>query len=185
MNNLQQKALHRELKGAGASSRESQELAGIASRLGVLKNSDVPQATGSRPRKKLRLALIIGIPAVTGLALGMFLVVVSQTVLPGSTLYPIQAGSDSLAAAVSPSYRGTVMMKRAEQVKQLIHNGAPADKVLATLADYEKQAASYKSAASNYAAFEYCKNNLQQAAQQATNSERQAITKALVSLSAV
>jgi len=186
MNSKQHKQLTAELRIAGATNTELTELAGIASNLSKLKSKSLPFGVPDRqPHARLRLVLGIGVPAIIGVAVGIFLVVVSQTVLPGSPLYPVQAASDDLAAAIAPRYQETLMMKRAEQVRQLITNHAPSDRVFATLADYKKQAASYKSIASNYAAFEYCKDNLQQAAGQATDRERQAIDKTLSSLADV
>lgn len=183
MNNPQKKVLRSELKAAGASDGELKELVDVASGLSGLKSSGLPQL--KQPRRKLRSVLAISVPAAVGLVIGMLVIVASQTVLPGSPLYPVQASSDRVAAAIDPSYRGTIMMRRAEQVKQLISSGAPSNRVFATLADYKKQAAGYKSEASNYAAFEYCKNNLQQAAVHATNNERQAINETLSSLTDV
>ena len=74
------------------------------------------------------------------------------------------------------------MMKRAQEVKQLIAEHANSSLVLATLADYQTKASAYKSVSANYAVFEYCKNNLQQAAAIAPSPERQAINKTLLSL---
>lgn len=186
MNSKQHRKLTAELRAAGATNTELKELGSIASNLSKLKRKSLPLGVPDRQRRaRLRLVLGISAPAIIGVAVGMFLVIASQTVLPGSSLYPVQAASDGLAAAINPRYQETLMMKRAEQVRQLIANHAPSKRVFATLADYKKQAASYKSVASNYAAFEYCKDNLQQAAGQATGRERQAINKTLSSLADV
>ena len=77
------------------------------------------------------------------------------------------------------------MMKRAAQVKQLVAAHASSSLVLATLADYRVEASAYKAISAHYAVFEYCKNNLEQAASIAPATERQAINKSLLSLQSV
>ena len=173
MKNQSHNNLTEELKLAGAADSEVNGLVSVASKLGRLKNAKT---------SSWKTLVPVGLTSLTGLALGMTLVILSQTVLPGSLLYPVQKLSDNVAMGVNPEYRGTVMMKRAQEVKQLITDQANSNLVLATLADYQTEAAAYKSASANYAVFEYCKSNLQQAAAKAPNPERQAINKALLTL---
>ncbi|HVC35961.1 MAG TPA: hypothetical protein VNE40_00740 [Candidatus Dormibacteraeota bacterium] len=185
MNSKSSNNLSNELKSAGASDEEVKELVVVASNIKHLKDS---KGSVARPvlqaqrQNRWRTLIPIGLTSLAGLALGMAVVILSQTVLPGSLLYPVQKLSDNVAVSVNPSYRGSVMMKRAQEVKQLIADHANSGVVLATLADYQVEALSYKSAPANYAVFEYCKSNLQQAATIAPNSERQAIDKTLSSL---
>lgn len=188
MSDPQGEQLWSELQAVGASATESQELIRIASRLRHLNDDAAVHTDATRDKRHhrgLRTILIITIPTVMGMTLGMVLVIASQTVLPGSPLYPVQFASDTVAASFVPSYRGTIMMKRAMQVQQLVYSRAPSDEVSATLADYRKEASGYRSATSNYAALEYCKTTLQEAAAQAPGTERQAIDAVLVSLSDV
>lgn len=185
MKNQSHNNLKEELKSAGASDSEVSELVAVASNLKHLKDS---KSLVAKPilqvqrQSRWRTVIPIGLTSLTGLALGMALVILSQTVLPGSLLYPIQKFSDNVSMSVDPDYRGTVMMKRAQEVKQLIAEHANSNLMLATLADYQKEALAYKSVSANYAVFEYCKSNLQQAANIAPNFERQAINKTLLSL---
>lgn len=181
--NHQSNSLRKELELAGATDSEIKELLPLASRLKQLKSSKaVPRR---RHRTRWQSLLPVGITSLTGLAMGMALVILSQSVLPGSLLYPVQKLSDNVSMSVDPAYRGTVMMKRAQQVKQLIAEHASSNLVLATLADYQTEATAYKSAPANYTVFEYCKSNLQQAANMAPALERQAINKTLSSLNDV
>lgn len=168
--------LRRELKQAGATDSEVAELLPVAKSLRQLTRV---------PRNRPVAIIHVGVTALAGLALGMALVVFSQTSLPGSWLYPVQKLSDNVAIHMQPDYRGTVMMKRAQEVKELIVAHSSSKVVLATLSDYSDEAATYKTAPANYAAFEFCKESLQQAAKMATSSERQAINAALTSLSQV
>jgi len=187
MNSKQKNTLKNELKIAGATKDELGSLVNIASRLDNLKSVDkqVTSRQDKHQSKRFKAVFAIGLPAVTGLVIGMLLIIFSQTVLPGNLMYPVQKMSDILAISMDSSYRGTIMMKRDDQVKQLVDNNASSSKVLATLADYKKQAESYKSISSNYDAFEYCKNSLELAAKNAPSPERQAINNTLRSLSDV
>lgn len=183
MNARSQSHLRTELTSAGASAAEVDTLIDVASSLTHLQ--DHRSNTAVRPHRRWRTFVPFGLTSLSGIALGMALVIFSQTVLPGSWLYPVQALSDTVAVSVDSGYKGTVMMKRAEQVKQLIAAHASSNVVLATLADYKTEAAQYKSIATNYAAFEYCKTSLQQAAAIAPSTERQAIVGTLDSLNTV
>ena len=169
------KQLRKELLLAGASPAETQDLLPIASRLSSLQAS-----------KKASRWLSIIKPAAftaTGLALGAFLIITAQAVSANSWLYPVQKFSDHVAISVHPQYRANVMMKRAQQVNQLVAAHASPQQVLATLADYTREASTYKTMPhANYAAFEYCKTNLQQALAASTLSVHQAIASSLQSL---
>ena len=174
-----------ELRQAGASESEANELVALAISLKQLKNpKDLAVKPASQDQRQFsrRTLIPVGIPLITGLVLGMVLVILSQTVLPGSVLYPIQKLSDNVAMSINSDYRGTVMMKRAQEVKQLVAQHASSNLVLATLADYRVEASAYRLISAHYAVFEFCKSNLQQAATTAPNPERQAIDKTLLSL---
>jgi hypothetical protein len=172
-------ALRHELIAAGADETEARELASIAARLQTLKAPEQATPNIARYARPKRLACF-------GLATAAFAVslavIASWSVLPGSRLYPIQKFSDSVAIAARPSYRATVMMRRAAQVKALVNEQAPSAAVLAALADYQQQAAASKSTPANYAVFERCKTSLQQAANAAPNPQRAAIAHTLESL---
>jgi len=185
MNSRPLNHLKKELRSAGAPDSEVDGLLSVATSLKQLKSAEASFTHPKLPDKRAsnwRKLIPLGLTSLSGLALGMALVVLAQTVSPGSWLYPVQKLSDSVAMAVDPSYRGTVMMKRAQEVKQLIAGHANPDLVLATLADYQSEAAAYKSVPANYAVYEYCKSNLKQAAAAAPEPERQAINNALTNL---
>jgi hypothetical protein len=166
--------LTKELTAAGASQAEVRQLVPIAANLSLLK--------ASKPKRAFTFAQPLSFAA-AGLVMGMFLVIVSQAALPTSWLYPVQKLSDSVAIDVHSQYRATIMMKRAQQVNQLVANHASANEVLAALADYTNEASAYKTMPhASYSAFEYCKSNLQQASAAASPSVRQAISGSLDSL---
>jgi hypothetical protein len=183
MNTANQRQLKKELRQAGANPGELAELMPIASKLSLLKTD---KTADSETHSKASYVLHFMRPtalAAFGVAFGMFLVIVSQSALPTSWLYPVQNVSDSIAIDLHPAYRATIMMKRAQQVNELVANHSGSRKVLATLAEYVKEADAYKvMPRANYAAFEFCKSNLQQAAAIAPNPERLAIESTLTTL---
>jgi hypothetical protein len=183
MKDHKQQQLRKELRDASAKTAEIEELVPIASRLSLLKHSVTPAVDAGKATTRWQRIFKPIAFGVSGLALGVAVIVISQSVLPTSQLYSIQKFSDNVAVSFHPQYRATVMMKRAQQVNELVAGHASSGKVLATLADYTKEASAYKSTPqANYAAFEYCKTNLQQAASAASPTVRQAISSSLESL---
>lgn len=167
--------LQHELHEAGATAEEIADLAPIANNLRHLRLTTI-----SKPRRRAIRYFRIG--AAYGLALGIICIVLSLNTLPGSALYPVQKLSDNVAVALHKNYRATVMMKRAQQVRSLVEKHADSPVVFATLADYQDEATTYTATSSNYAAFEYCKEMLQQAALLAPSDQRQAIDTTLAAL---
>lgn len=173
--------LRKELHQAGANAAEVDELLPIASQLNKLSARQVDSAK-SNTYHLVRLLRPAAFTA-SGLVLGMLLVMVSQAASPTSILYPMQKFSDKVAIYVHPQYGATVMMKRAQQVNQLVSEHASSKQVLATLADYTIEANDYESTPrANYSAFEFCKTNLEQAASLASPQVKQAISNSLQSL---
>ena len=174
--------LSKELDLAGAKRSEKGGLIEVANQLRTLNSprSAYVNAKSSRPWWQRWPVAQLGLSALIGLSLGASIVAYSQTSLPGSWLYPAKRVSEKVAVVLDPSYRATLMMRRSQEVEELIGAHASKPVVLAILADYRTEAAAYKSP--NYAAFEYCKNNLEQAAKAAPPPERSAIADALSSL---
>jgi len=171
--------LSQELRRAGAKPAETDGLVKVAAQLRHLKASGPAYA---RPRWRRWNLAPLAMAAVAGIILGSVLVAYAQTSLPGSWLYPAKRASEKVAVAVDPAYRATLMMRRSQEVEALVGRHANQQVILATLADYRTAAAAYK--ADNYAAFEFCKSNLQQAASAAPGPERAAIDNTLSSLRA-
>lgn len=171
MNKRQQK-LAQELRDSGASHEELGRLLSVANTLSLLK---AQRTYVGRFRSVKPVAYLA-----SGLVAVLALVIFSQSALPTSWLYPVQEASDDAAILVHPQYRAVVMMRRAHQVNQLVAMHASPEQITATLADYTKQASAYKDASyANYAAFEYCEDNLKQAMTQAAPTVRDAIEHSL------
>lgn len=175
--------LTQELHMAGASDAEIRDLLPIASRLAQLQNLRSTATTNhASPSHWLRI-LKPATYILSGLALGVLLIVMSLAASPTSVLFPVQKLSDNIAVHANPNYRAIVMMKRAQQVNQLVRGHASTTQVLAVLNDYTSEANVYKdSSHADYAAFEFCESNLHQAALAASPAIRKAIFASLQSL---
>lgn len=167
-----------ELRAAGASRQEAEELGRIAVSLIRLKGREPVVSVKVRHRYRLPLKLSLAITG--GLLLGGLVVAAAQTVYPGNWLYPVKRVSENLAVAIRPDYRGVVMMRRAQEVKELVASHSDPSLVATTLQDYRLEAAAYKT--KNYAAFEYCKANLVQAEALASVSEKPLIASAIAGI---
>lgn len=176
--------LRKELRQVGADGAEVDALLAIATGMRLLRQDQVAPAQRDRTSSPLQRISKPAAFAASGLVLGMLLVILSQSALPTSVLYPVQRLSDSIAINAYPQYRAAVMMRRAQQVNQLVAERASSPQVLAALADYRLEASVYKAMPhANYAAFEFCKTNLEQAASSTDSAQlRQAISSTLQSL---
>ena len=167
--NKKQLQLEQELRQAGASPSEINELTSVALKLELLKTA--------RKRKLIWTTVLKPVAlAASGLALSGIIVMVAQSAIPTSLLYPVQKLSDAIVVDIDPGYRATVMMRRAQQVDELVAHHASPYVILATLGSYDSEAATYKDTMhDNYAAFDYCKSSLEQAATAAPQRVREAI----------
>ena len=183
MKDSDQRQLRHELGHVGASKAEIMALLPVAAKLEQLAGLPLP-AIEPRPQFNFKVRLVRNVAlTIAGIAAVFMLIAVSQSVSPMNVMYPLQKLSDNVAVAVHPQYRANVMMKRAQQVNTLVASHASSDKVLAVLADYDNEAKAYQTMPhANYAAFEFCKANLQQAAKVAPAYERHAILASLQSL---
>lgn len=129
--------LRKELIQAGAKPEEVPGLVHLAGRLSSLKEPIEKPAYLRTLLKPISLAA-------TAMVLGMFLIVLSQSVQPSSWLYPVQEVSDNISVDIKPAYRENVMMKRAGQVNQLVASHASAKQILSTLNQYSTLAKAYK-----------------------------------------
>ena len=174
-----------ELRSAGASPAEAKKLIPIAARLYKL----APQLRGedqTAPQPAFRRYLAFWATAtLLVLFTGLAIAAISQSALPGSRLYPIEHTLDTLAVAIHPAYRKTVMMKRAHQINTLALSGSPSQIMLPVVADYRNLAATYqKTPHANYAALIYCKAELAKAAHRSPPVVRQAITSSIDAIDA-
>jgi hypothetical protein len=170
--------LQAELKQAGAKPSEIKQLLPIATGL---------RQIGQKSRHSGWLKLVWPVSyGLVGTMVGVVLIISAEAASPTSWLYGLQKLADASVVKLDPSYRATVMMKQAHQVNWLVAQKASPHQILAVLADYADTARTYQGqSGTNYAAFDYCKTNLQQAAVQASPAVRQAINNSLASLNDV
>lgn len=162
--------LQRELLAVGAGPNEARELVHLASQLPKLRlRATAPNAN---PRLWLQTT---GTFAAIGAIVAAF--IMAQNSLPGSWLYSLKRVSENTVATINPDYQGTIMMRRAQEVSELVTAHAPESTVLTTLQQYQQVASSYKDA--NQAAIAYCKHHLETAQTNATPAERYAISQTL------
>lgn len=170
-----QQHLRNELKSGGAKPSEVESLVTIAEQLRLLKKP-LPKVY-QRPLWQRAIPFVS--TALASLVVGVFLVASSQSVMPSSFLFPIQRLSDEVAINIHPEYRGTMMMKRVQQVKLLVANKASSQDILATLNDYQSVASEYKFTPSDPRVLEFCKSYLTQAADMAQGADKRAIINVL------
>jgi len=180
--------LKQELRDAGAAPGDATKLSQFATGLTRLQTGTPKLSDGIRWRPRRRVWSVL--PAVAlagagGLLAGLLLVALAQTSFPGSLLYPVKRASEAVALQTQPDYRGVLMMRRAQEVRELVSRNGSSDLVATTLHDYATDAIAYKAqTGQNYAAFRYCQANLQQAESQARGKERQQIAGTLAALPA-
>jgi len=187
MNRDNHEPLEAQLQQAGATERESKELARLARSLHHLQGQEPKRAASAatpmppqvRPPYRRRM-VSVGLAAIGSILVGVALAAVAQTTYPGTLLYPVKQLTESVAVAIQPNYHGVLMMRRAQEVKQLVALHRSPSLVNATLQNYKAQVARYKGG--NYADFEYCENTLRQAEALASGSERLAIAATIASV---
>jgi hypothetical protein len=181
-------SLESELKQAGANADEAKVLAALALSLHDLKGTEPRMNLEHQARNPFgnlwhtsSRALTTSLTAVGALCIGLVVAAISQTTIPGNPLYPVKQITESVAVAVQPNYRGVLMMRRAQEVKQLVAQNDSPRLIDATLQSYKSEVAQYKGG--NYADYEYCENTLHQAQSMATGAERLAIAETIASVS--
>ncbi len=178
MGNNDAHSLEAELRQAGASSGEARELAEFARSLHQLKGREPRLSSVKRPQSRPFAALVASV-AVVG-AIGLAIASIAQNTYPGNLLYPVKRLTENVAVIVEPNYRGVLMMRRAQEVKQLVALHDNPQLINATLKSYKNEAADYRGG--NYADFEYCESTLRQAETMSSDAERVAIAETIASV---
>jgi hypothetical protein len=185
MNRHQRDTVRGELHTAGATDAEAEELLSLAENLHRLRS---PNGAKSGRRWVYGGIHILAMPSayvLAGIVVGILTVAFAQAASPGSSLFPVQVATDNVASALHPQYREIVMVKRADQVKELVADHASSQNDMSAVADYTEVADKYRDGSRvNYAAFRYCESQLSQAAKIASPQVSQAIERSINSLDA-
>ncbi len=187
MKNNDTNSLESQLTQAGASPSEARALAGLSVSLRKLQGTEPQLASINRSRSLFRHApgrrvttAISSLAVVGTVAIGLAIASIAQTTYPGQLLYPVKRLTENVAVIIQPNYRGVLMMRRAQEVKQLValHNNPRL--INATLQSYKQDVAGFKGG--SYADFEYCESTLRQAEKMSSGAERLAIAETIASV---
>lgn len=145
MNDVNLENLVKELKEAGASENQAQDLSLFSKNLSNLYNFNRSNEVKSEfilrktPSgfsyfsKKLFLSTMLSL----FLLLGFASFVNAQSALPGDLLYPLKRLSENVVAAVDPSFKNVILQRRSEEIKAL-SNSEQNSKLNETIQEYQK-----------------------------------------------
>lgn len=181
-------SLEQELREGGAGVAEARELAQLAARLPELRQLPlVATPPGLKVGRRFarrrqawarsRWALALAGTAAAAVLVTGGVIAAAQSAIPGEALYPVKLETERVAVRFAPGMHDEIMMRRADEVNELVvHNARPAQ-VDATLAAYERAVVSDGSG--SYAARDYCAGMLKTAAGQADPATRAKIMSSL------
>ena len=181
MKRVENIVIRNELLAAGASEYDALELSMLATIVAQLeKKQSLKQLSWLQFMFMFRKrSLAYGLSAITA---AVFIAVVGFTVLaqsslPGSKLYSVKIWSENSIAMVHPEFKKTMMMRRAQEVKDLIATHASSRLIIATLDDYHSDVRTYK--IMDQRVIDYCSNKLRSATPNASPEIKAAIEKAI------
>ena len=189
--NEQESTLEEELISAGATAAEAENLARLARRLPATRQLPLMQAPASLLEGKRiarrrglvrissRVAMLVGSMA-TAAIVAAVVVVAAQGAMPGDALYSTKRASEAVALRIDPGFHDQMMMRRADEINQLVASGSNNNLIAATLASYD-QSVTHDPAAS-YAARDYCAGMLEHAAAHANPAMRSQILQSVAML---
>lgn len=115
--------LRKELRAVGAGSREAEQLADVAQLLGSIKTRGMSAETKKRlapaPEAAKKPRTWIAWSAGGAFATACLLLIVAQSALPGSWLYPVKRTTEEARAAVQSDYKDNLVEKREDEVERL------------------------------------------------------------------
>lgn len=122
--------LRKELKSVGATLHEADKLAEVAELVGSIKMRGLSAETKHRlaPTQDVARRPRIHAPHLTpawklslggSFATACILLIVAQSALPGSILYPVKRSTEAARLLVQPSYNDVLVEKREDEVEQL------------------------------------------------------------------
>ena len=173
--------IRKELIDAGASRSEVNELALLASDIAKLKNDhSFVKPSHTRPRTTLRhKRFVFALSAV----IASFLIVIvgigliTQRSLPGNKLYSVKQRSEDAFSVVDPNFQKTIIMRRAQEVNELVAANASPNLILDTLDDYQSDVWTYN--INDATVLNYCRSKLRMAALNASPEVKAAIYRTL------
>lgn len=144
--------LERELLLAGASKEEIPSLSRIAESLHQSGRGSSPFGLirASRPARMIIPAVSAGVFL---FAAGFMTSGVARLSLPGEPLYPLKRLNERVILMAEPDMQTVVMMRRSDEVRRLVQEGADEEVILETLSAYKHE---YEGASARYGeSYEY------------------------------
>lgn len=146
---MSQRKLRKELREVDTNSHEIAELLHVAKAIGNIKvrglPDDVRDEIARIPGKRTRYVHVPARYAFVGaFAVVVMLVGVAQSTQPGSPLYKVKRGTESVRAFVQPSYVETMTEERKTEVEQLKHEQAAPEKIEKAERDYQQTKQRYE-----------------------------------------
>src|SRR3989344_2268940 len=186
--------LVKELKIRGLSQTEAEELGEAAKSIG-----QIGRFTRSNEVKEQFLIKLLGTkekqsfvwprlfaPAIAFVlilaVLGTGSVVFAQKSLPGDVLYPLKRLSENVAVSLNPALEQEIVVRRSQEVKDLVEQKEDPELVKDTLDDFSKDSQKAKSEGNANGNIEEGVRNLEDARERSSDDERRQIEETLKKL---
>ncbi len=177
--------LIKELKDQNIPDKEAEELAFLSKNLSNLynfeRNNDSKirflQQNLSAKNKFISKQIFVAALLSLVLLLGFTSVVSAQKSLPGQPLYPVKKLSENILSALSPSFKGEILKRRSEEVKDLSGKDNSKDFYKA-VRDYENELS--KTQIINLEKIDESKKNLQEAQRTTSEENKEILENAII-----
>lgn len=125
--------LRSQLKADGATPKELEALAALAKTLPTVAPRGLSPEAKRQIAEEIGITRVARVPKLVLSGVGGFaaivVVVMSQSSLPGSPLYPVKRSSEKVREVVQPSYTNDVVEKRKEEIEELKTKSADEDRI--------------------------------------------------------
>src|SRR3990167_5433237 len=191
---MQNDDLEKELKIRGLSQAETEELGQVAesitqigrfSRSEKVKEQFLVKLLGARKRESFAWSRLFA-PAVAFVlilaVLGTGSVVFAQKSLPGDVFYPLKRLSENVAVSLNPALEQKIVVRRSQEVKDLVEQKEDPELVKDTLDDFSEDSQKAKSEGRANGNLEEGVRNLENARERSSDDERKQIDETLKKL---
>ncbi|MCL6096827.1 MAG: hypothetical protein M1444_04085, partial [Patescibacteria group bacterium] len=178
--------LIKELKDENIPDKEAEELAFLSKNLSnlynferspVFKNKFLNQDTSFKNKFFLSKQIFAAAFLSFVLLLGFTSVVSAQNSLPGQPLYPVKKLSENIFSAINPSFKGEILKRRSEEIKNLSGKKDGAD-FHNTVDEYEKELEENKKI--NPEKMEESRKNLEEAKENSLDEHKKDLERVII-----